>query len=75
MQPSLPAIIEKDLKGQDKISNEHIENSKAVRKILKERGVKPEELPAAEDIKKVKRKHETEEKKIPGEIKKLKNKS
>ncbi|MBK7128242.1 MAG: DNA damage-inducible protein D [Crocinitomicaceae bacterium] len=34
-------VVEKDLKGNDKISKEHIENNIAVRKMLIERGVKP----------------------------------
>jgi len=58
-------VTEKDLKGAQQISKEHIDNNLAVRKMLKERGVLPEQLPAAEDIKKVQRKIATEEKKIP----------
>ncbi|HEU4718289.1 MAG TPA: DNA damage-inducible protein D [Bacteroidia bacterium] len=60
----------KDLKGQDAISNEHIENNKAVRKMLHERGVKPENLPPAEDVGKLKRKLESEDKKLLKEVKK-----
>jgi DNA-damage-inducible protein D len=66
-------VIEKDLKGEQSISDEHIENNTAVRAILTERGVVPEELPAAEDIKKLQRKLEKEEKKIPGQTKKIRN--
>lgn len=55
-------IVEKDLKGQQKISTEHVENNKAVRKMLLERGVKPEILPIAEDLSKVKRRLESDEK-------------
>lgn len=58
-------VTEKDLKGEQQISKEHIDNNLAVRKMLKERGVMPEQLPAAEDIKKVQRKLTTDEKKIP----------
>ncbi|MCX6182826.1 MAG: DNA damage-inducible protein D [Bacteroidetes bacterium] len=57
-------LIEKSLKGEKQISNEHIENNKAVRKILNQRGVKPEKLPASEDVKKVERRIKGEEKKI-----------
>lgn len=57
-------VIEKDLKGDSSISNEHIDNNSAVRKMLKERGVKPEELPAAEDVKKLQRKLKTEQEKL-----------
>lgn len=38
-------VTEKDLKGQKFISKEHIDNNLAVRKMLIERGVKPETLP------------------------------
>jgi len=65
-------VIEKNLKGQTQIANEHIENNKAVRKILGERGVKPENLPALEDVKKVQRKLVNEEKKVSKTTKKLK---
>lgn len=67
-------VVEKDLKGQNQIANEHIENNKAVRKILKERGVKPENLPALEDVKKVQRKLENENKKIGKNTNKLTSK-
>lgn len=63
-------VIEKDLKGENPISIEHIENNKAVRKMLLERGVKPELLPPSEDVKKVKRKLESEIKHIEKEAKK-----
>lgn len=42
-----------DLKGYNTIEREHIDNSAAVRKILLERGIVPENLPPAEDVKKV----------------------
>ncbi|SEN00786.1 DNA-damage-inducible protein D [Chryseobacterium taichungense] len=51
-------VVEKDLNGDFQITNEHIENNLAVRKILGERGIKPESLPALEDIKKIQRKLE-----------------
>jgi DNA-damage-inducible protein D len=57
-------VVEKDLKGETQIAKEHIDNNIAVRKILGERGVKPERLPAVDDVKKVKRKLESEEKKL-----------
>ncbi|MBW7868289.1 MAG: DNA damage-inducible protein D [Brumimicrobium sp.] len=64
-------VVEKDLKGVQKISTEHEENNRAVRKMLGERGVKPENLPAGEDTKKLKRKLESEDKKLLKEVKKL----
>lgn len=45
------------------ISEEHITNNQAVRNTLLERGIRPESLPAAEDVKKVERRLATEEKK------------
>lgn len=66
-------VIEKDLQGEGSISQEHVDNNKAVRKILHERGVKPEQLPPAEDAAKLKRKLESDSKKILKDGKKLKN--
>ena len=57
-------VEEKDLKGLTGISLEHIENNKAVRKILLERGVKPENLPPLEDVKKVQKRLNSEESKL-----------
>jgi len=62
--------IEKDLFGQDQISDEHVENNRAVRRMLIERGVKPEALPPAHDVKKVQRKLESDEKKLLKDVKK-----
>ncbi len=67
-------VIDKNLHGEPAISREHTDNNKAVRNILKERGVKPEKLPPAEDATKVKRKLESESKKIRKDGKKLKDK-
>jgi DNA-damage-inducible protein D len=67
-------VIEKDLKGEKQISKEHIDNNLAVRKMLKERDVLPEKLPAYEDIKKVQRQLNNDEKKILKNIKESKSK-
>lgn len=64
-------VVDKDLKGHDSIGQEHIENNKAVRKMLRERGVQPENLPAVEDVKKVQRRLESDEKKVGKSTKKL----
>lgn len=48
------------------ISNEHIHNNLAVRNTLLERGIRPETLHAAEDVKKVERRLQTEDKKTLG---------
>ena len=45
------------------ISHEHVTNNEAVRKTLLERGIRPEKLPAAEDVKKVERRLTSEENK------------
>lgn len=54
----------KDLKGEVSITKEHIDNNVAVRKMLTERGIIPENLPPAEDVKKVERRLANEEKKL-----------
>ena len=53
----------KDLQSETMIAKEHIDNNAAVRKMLLERGIVPEDLPAAEDVKKVERRLACEEKK------------
>lgn len=45
------------------ISSEHITNNEAVRNTLLSRGIRPETLPAAEDVKKVERRLTSEDKK------------
>lgn len=54
---------EKGLRSEQSISEEHITNNRSVRKTLLERGIRPESLPAEEDIKKVERKLKSEENK------------
>lgn len=54
----------KDLHGEASITQEHVDNNAAVRKMLTERGIIPENLPPAEDVKKVERRLASEEKKI-----------
>ncbi len=54
----------KDLKGQNKIEKEHIDNNQAVRDMLTKRGIVPENLPPAEDVKKLQRKLDGDEKKL-----------
>lgn len=60
----------KDLKGINPIGQEHVDNNTAVRNMLLQRGIVPENLPPAEDVKKVQRKLEGTEKKVLKEIKK-----
>ncbi|MBI5472087.1 MAG: DNA damage-inducible protein D [Ignavibacteriae bacterium] len=60
-----------DLKGEPAITSEHVKNNESVRKVLKDRGIKPEELPPEEDIKKVERKVAAEDKRLLKSVKKL----
>lgn len=57
-------VREKDIHQGDQITWEHITNNKSVRKLLLERGIRPEELPPEEDIKKLERRVKTEDKKF-----------
>ena len=57
-------VQQKDLDGQTPIENEHVDNNLAVRDMLINRGIFPEQFPAGEDIKKV-------EKRLKGDAKKL----
>jgi len=54
----------KDLQGEPLITTEHVQNNRTVREMLGQRGIKPEELPPAEDIKKVERRVAQEEKRL-----------
>ena len=54
------------MKTESKISEEHETNNAAVRKTLLERGIRPESLPPAEDVKKVERRLASDEKKSIG---------
>jgi DNA-damage-inducible protein D len=67
-------VQNKDLKGVNPIEKEHVDNNQAVRRMLIQRGIQPENLPPAEDVKKIQRKLEGEDKKLLREIKKNKNK-
>jgi len=49
-------VQNKELKGQNPIEKEHVDNNKAVRNMLLQRSIQPENLPAAEDVKKLQRK-------------------
>lgn len=60
----------KNLYGEPSITTEHVQNNRTVRDMMGQRGIKPEELPPAEDIKKVERRVAKEEKAL-GESQKL----
>lgn len=56
-------VQSKDLQGERDITAEHEDNNRAVRQMLIQRGIVPENLPPAEDVKKVERRLASEEKK------------
>lgn len=55
-------VEQNDLYGEVNITKEHIQNNRSVRNMLGQRGIKPENLPPAEDIKKVERRVAKQEK-------------
>jgi DNA-damage-inducible protein D len=57
-------VDNKNLFGEQPITKEHIQNNISVREMLGQRGIKPEELPPAEDIQKLERRVASDEKKI-----------
>ena len=64
-------VEQKNLHGENSITAEHVQNNRSVRGMLGQRGIKPEELPPAEDIKKVERRVAKEEKNIVKDTPKL----
>lgn len=64
-------VEEKDLQGESAITSEHVQNNQSVRDTLGSRGIKPEELPPSEDIKKLERRVKSQEKKLVQESGKL----
>ncbi|HAJ80469.1 MAG TPA: DNA damage-inducible protein D [Fibrobacteres bacterium] len=57
-------VKKNDLHGEPVITTDHIKNNRDVRDVLAKSGIKPEELPPEEDIKKLERRVKSEEKKI-----------
>jgi len=64
-------VEEKDLQGERAITREHVQNNQSVRDMLGQRGIKPEELPPSEDIKKLERRVKSQEKKLAAQSGKL----
>ena len=64
-------VEEKDLMGEQPITSEHVQNNLSVREMLNKRGIKPENIPASPDIKKLERKVKTQENKIASNSGKL----
>ncbi|OQX80318.1 MAG: DNA damage-inducible protein D [Bacteroidetes bacterium 4484_276] len=63
-------VQSKDIIGQKPLEKEHVDNNLAVRKMLTQRGIVPENLPPGEDVKKVQHKLKSEDKKTLKELKK-----
>jgi len=57
-------IKERDLRNEGGITDEHVRNNRDVRTLLKDRGIVPEKLPPAEDVKKVERRLQSAQKKL-----------
>jgi len=61
-------IRQNDLRTEFRIADEHVKNNREVRKLLVDRGIVPEVLPPAEDVKKVERRLVSEQKKLPKQV-------
>lgn len=61
----------KDLQGEQKITSEHVQNNLSVREMLEQRGIKPENLPPSEDIKKLERRVKLQEKEMVTQVGRL----
>lgn len=66
-------VEEKDLQGETKITVEHVQNNSTIRAMLGQRGIKPENLPPSEDIKKLERRVKSQEKQLASQAGKLPN--
>lgn len=64
-------VQQADLQGERAISREHVQNNQSVRDMLGQRSIKPEQLPAEEDIKKLERRVKSDEKKLEKQSGKL----
>ena len=64
-------IKQNGLQTEQGISGEHVKNNQEVRQLLINRGIVPEILPPAEDVKKVERRLISEQKDLPGQVESL----
>ncbi len=62
---------ERNLSTESGVTSEHVKNNQEVRKLLVDRGIVPESLPPAEDLKKVERRLHSEQKKLPKNVDKF----
>ena len=64
-------VKQQNLRGETSIAQEHVKNNSDVRKLLRARKIVPEELPPAEDAKKLERRLKSEEKQLPRQTQRL----
>lgn len=64
-------IKQRELRTESGITSEHVKNNQEVRRLLVDRGIVPESLPPAEDVRKVERRLASEQKKLPKQVDKL----
>jgi len=64
-------VKQRDLEGEASITPEHIKNNRDVRQLLTDRDIVPEDLPAAEDVRKVERRLKSEARKLPNQAPRL----
>jgi len=64
-------IKQNGLRAELPITDEHVKNNAEVRRLLVDRGIVPEALPPAEDVKRVARRLASEQKKLPGQVERL----
>ncbi|MCB1736301.1 MAG: DNA damage-inducible protein D [Gammaproteobacteria bacterium] len=64
-------VEQANLQGERAITDEHVQNNDSVRDMLAQRGIRPEKLPAEEDLKKLERRVKSEEKKLARSTKPL----
>ncbi len=68
-------VRQQDLSGEPGITKEHVKNNRDVRKLLTDRRIVPENLPAADDSKKLDRRLASEQTQLPRQTKRLGNKA
>ncbi len=64
-------IKQNALRTEPGITGEHVKNNEEVRRLLVNRGIVPERLPPAEDVKKVERRLASEQKKLSNQVDRL----
>jgi DNA-damage-inducible protein D len=64
-------VRQDDLIGESSITQEHVRNNQGVRDVLGQRGIKPENLPPEEDIKKLERRVKSDEKRLEAQSRKV----